>query len=180
MFTKGEKIIHSISTEARTPNGVELHAGSIHHAAEMALQVGGSFTAKDVATLLKWCANVALGSDGRKAVAGLTAEYERSVREIRELCHDAIKEANKRADAEYDREYEEFEDRIDELEARNDELEERAEEMSDVPEVVKDAVYELFARVTEKQLGYQETWELAKYIENYGLAVDQYGFPVSA
>ena len=180
MFTKGEKIIHNVSTKARTPNGVELNAGSIHHAAEMALQVGGSFTAKDVSTLLKWCANIALGADGRKAVTDLTAEYERSVREIRQSCDEAVKAANKRADAEYDRAYAELEDRMEKLEERNDELEERAEEMSDVPEVVKDAVYDLFARVTEKQLGYQETYELAKYIENYGLAVDQYGFPFSA
>lgn len=179
MFTKGEKIIHNINTKARTPDGVELHAGSIHHAAEMALQAGGSFTARDVSTLLKWCANIALGADGRKAVADLTAEYERSVREIRQSCDDAVREANGRADAEYERACEEFEDRIEELEGRNDELEERAEGMSDVPEIVKDAVNDLFARVTEKQLGYQETWELAKYIENYGLNVDSTGFPVA-
>lgn len=177
MFTKGEKIIHSISIEARTPNGVELNVGSIHRATQMVQQAGGSFTSKDVAMLLKWCANIALGADGRKAVSDLTAEYERSVREIRQSCDDAVREANERADAEYDRAYEELEDRIEKLEERNDELEERAEEMSDVPEVVKDAVYDLFARVTEKQLGYQETWELAKYIENYGSGVDQYGFP---
>ena len=179
MFTKGEKIIHNINAESRTPEGVELHAGSIHHAAEMALQVGGSFTARDVSTLLKWCANIALGADNRKAVSELTAEYERSVREIRSSCDDAVKEANERADAEYERACEEFEDRIEELEDKIAELEDEAEEMSDVPEVVKDAVYELFARVTEKQLGYQETWELAKYIENYGLNVDSTGFPVA-
>lgn len=179
MFTKGEKIIQDINTEARTPNGVELHAGSIHHAAEMALQVGGSFTAKDVSMLLKWCANIALGAEGRKAVSDLTMEYKRSVNEIRRTCMQDVAEANKRADAEYERACEEFEERIRELEERNDELEGRAEEMSDVPEVVKDAVYELFARVTEKQLGYQETWELAKYIENYGLNVDSTGFPVA-
>lgn len=179
MFTKGEKIIHNVSTEARTPNGVELHAGSIHHASEMALQVGGSFTAKDVSMLLKWCANIALGADGRKAVTDLTAEYKRSVREIRQSCDDAVKEANGRADAEYERACDEFEDRIKELEDRIAELEDTAEEMSHVPEVVKDAVNDLFARVTEKQLGYQETWELAKYIENYGLNVDSTGFPVA-
>ena len=172
MFTKGEKIIHNINTEARTPNGAELHAGSIHRAAEMALQVGGSFTAKDVSMLLKWCANIALGADNRKAVSDLTAEYERSVNEIRRTCMQDVAKANERADAEYGRACKEYEDRIDELE-------ERAEEMSDVPEVVKDAVHELFARVTEKQLGYQETWELAKYIENYGLNVDSTGFPVA-
>lgn len=179
MFTKGEKIIQNINTEARTPEGVELHAGSIHHASEMALQVGGSFTARDVSMLLKWCANIALGADNRKAVSELTAEYERSVNEIRRTCMQDVAKANERADAEYDRACKEYEDRIDELEERNDELEERAEEMSDVPEVVRDAVYRLFARVTEKQLGYQETWELAKYIENYGLNVDSTGFPVA-
>lgn len=180
MFTKGEKIIHSISIEARTSDGVELNVGSIHQAARMVQQAGGSFTSKDVAALLKWCANIALGADGRKAVRDLTAEYERSVREIRQACDDDVREANERADAEYERACAELEDRMEKLEARNDELEERAEEMSDVPEVVKDAVYDLFSRVTEKQLGYQETWELARYIENYGLNVDQYGFPVSA
>lgn len=179
MFTKGEKIIHNINTEARTHDSVELHAGSIHRAAEMALQVGGSFTARDVSMLLKWCANIALGADNRKAVSDLTAEYERSVAEIRRTCMQDVAKANGRADAEYERACEEFEDRIEELEDKVSELEDTAEEMSHVPEVVKDAVNDLFARVTEKQLGYQETWELAKYIENYGLNVDSTGFPVA-
>lgn len=123
MKTKGQKIINAIGKENKRP----YNFGDIMQASHAARQAG-TFTANDVADLLRWAYMVAVDASGnREAIENMRREYECSVDEIREKALEDITEANRRAEDEYQRARDEMEDELRRYKYRADEFEEKAE-----------------------------------------------------
>lgn len=140
MQTKGQKIINAIGKENRRP----YNFGDIMQASHAARQAG-TFTANDVADLLRWAYMVAVDASGdRDAIENMRREYERSVDEIREKALEDITEANRRADTEYGRAYAEMEDELrryrDAADANADDAEYYRELEKNTPPAIWDAI----------------------------------------
>jgi hypothetical protein len=168
MFTKGEKIMHSINHYMRE-NGESSGVAALHRAASEVRTAGGSFTAKDVARLLEIAAQVALGADGRAAAGELSKEYRKSVSDIRLECVQKVRDAEEKAENEYERAREEFKERIDELERDRDYWEDKAEEYDNVRDAVGDEIMDaLYSMRPVDTMLNDDVRALAEYIREYG------------
>ena len=167
MFSKKEKILHEIAVNMR--DGENKGPAAILAGANLAATLGGSMNAKDVAEILRYCAQAALGVDGIKAARELSREYENSVRKIREACRDEVARAETVAENEYERAREEFGRRAEEAEERLEQYREDAEELECMKEAVGEDIWEALARmVPERQRIYAETEKVVRAIEECG------------
>ena len=174
MFTKGEKIIHSMNLYIRE-NGEAAGAAALNRAAREVRLAGGSFTSKDVAQLLSIAANIALGTDGREAARLVEREYMESVREIERAADARVRDAESRADGEFERARQEFGERAERAERMVEELEDEVSEYEELksctPECILDAVAGM---EPESHLGHQAVRDLADYITGFGRSVSPY------
>lgn len=144
MQTKGQKIINAIGRENKRP----YNFGDIMQASHAARQAG-TFTANDVADLLRWAYMVAIDASGnRDAIENMRREYERSVDEIREKALEDITEANRRADDEYERAREEFGRRAEEAEDRIDQYRDEAEEYESLRDAIGEDIFFALCEMT--------------------------------
>lgn len=179
MMTKKEKVLHEIAVSMK--GGDNMGPAAILAGATHAAAVGGSFSAKDVAEIMRYCAQVALGVDGVKAARELSREYEKSVLQIRRECREAVVNAEDRAENEYERAREEFGKRAEEAEERLDEYRDDAEELENMKDAIGEDLWEaLTEMVPEDRRLPQDTAELVEAVRRCGRSVNfgQYAMAV--
>ena len=155
MFTKGQKIAHSISYEMRETKSL---FSSLRHAAEVVRMTGGSFTAKDVASLLEITSNYLLSFDQVEEFNAMvkTAQkrayemYEKKIKDLEKHCESLEEELGKKED-----EFSEYIDKAEEL----DNLENNIH-----PEIF-DAVCSM---MPGDRLTFAQAYECAEAIRNCG------------
>lgn len=166
MKTKGQKIINAIGKENKRP----YNFGDIMQASHAARQAG-TFTANDVADLLRWAYMVAIDAGGkRNAIENMRREYEHSVDEIREKALEDITEANRRADDEYQRARDEMEDELRRYKDRADEFEEDAEYYRELEKNTPPAIWDAIICKDWNEAMSQDVERIAEDVETCGRA----------
>ena len=164
MKTKGQKIINAIGKENKRP----YNFGDIMQASHAARQAG-TFTANDVADLLRWAYMVAVDASGnRDAIENMRREYERSFDEIREKALEDITEANRRADDEYERAREEFREELKDAKDRADDFEEDAEYYRELEKSTPDDIWDAIVEKDWRETTFQDTQDIAEKIRECG------------
>lgn len=179
MMTKKEKVLHEIALSMK--GGENMGPAAILAGANHAASVGGSFSAKDVAEIMRYCAQVALGVDGVKAARELSREYEKSVLQIRRECREAVVSAEDRAENEYERARAGFEDELRRYKDKSDEYQDDAEELESMKDAVGEDLWEALAEmVPEDRRLPQDTAELVEAVRRCGRSVNfgQYAMAV--
>lgn len=146
MMTKKEKILHEIAVNMR--DNENRGPAAMLAGANMAQTIGGTFSAKDVSEILRYCAQVALGVDGIKAARELSSYYEDSVREIRRKCREEVERAEDRADSEYERAREDFGRRAEEAEDRIDQYRDKAEGYESLRDAIGEDIFFALCEMT--------------------------------
>lgn len=168
MQTKGQKIINAIGKENKRPYIFD-DIMTASHAARQA----GTFTANDVADLLRWAYMVAVDASGnREAIEDMRREYERSVDEIREKALEDITEANRRADDEYERAREEFREELKDAKDRADDFEEDAEYYRELEKNTPPAIWGAIICKDWNEAMFQDVERIAEDIDTCGRAVN--------
>ena len=165
MKTKGMKIIDNIARTFKRP----MELDDIVRASNDTRSTGGSFTANDVAYMLRWAFNVAIDATGnRDAIENMRREYERSVYEIREKALEDITDANRRADDEYQRAMDEMEDELRRYKDRADEFEEKAEWYDNLEESTPADIFDAIVEKDWREATFQDEQDIAEKIRECG------------
>lgn len=164
MQTKGQKIIDEIGKENKRP----YNFGDIMQASHAARQAG-TFTANDVADLLRWAYMVAVDASGnRDAIENMRREYDESVDEIREKALEDITEANRRADDEYKRARDEMEDELRRYKNRAEEFVEKAEWYDNLEESTPADIWDAIVDKDWREATFQDEQDIAEKIRECG------------
>lgn len=155
MFTKGQKIAHSMNREMRETNSL---FSSLRHAAEEVKMTGGSFTAKDVASLLEIASNYLLSFD---QVKEFNAMVETTTKRAYEMHEKKIKDLEKQCES-LEEELEKKEDEFSEFMGKADELDNLE---NNVHPEIWDAVCGM---MPGDRLTFSEAYEVAEKIRNCG------------
>lgn len=92
MKTKGMKIIDNIARTFKRP----MELDDIVRVSNDARSTGGSFTANDVADMLRWAFNVAIDATGnRDALRGIEEHYRELCAQNRQMCRKELEEASR-------------------------------------------------------------------------------------
>ncbi len=176
MFTKGQKVMHEINIQLKNSTVFE----AINKGAQMVKQMGGSFTAHDVAELLELCAVRILNADQAHEYAEMKraqsyafweAEQEarREVEKEVEQLREEKREAEEKAEAEYERALNEMRGELDDAKERADEYEGAAEELRNLENNVHPEILEaLFGMIPGDRLTFAQAYECAEAIRNCG------------
>ena len=153
---------------------------AINKGAQMVKQMGGSFTAHDVAELLELCAVRILNADQAheyekmkqaQAHAFWQAEYEarREVEKEVEQLRKEKREAEEKADAEYERALKEMQGELDDAKERADDYEGAAEELRNLENNIHPEIWEaVCGMIPGDRLTFQQAYECAETIRNCG------------
>ena len=153
---------------------------AINKGAHMVKQMGGSFTAHDVAELLELCAVRILNADQAHEYAKMKqaqsyafweAEQEarREVEKDVERLREEKREAEEKAEAEYERAYDELRGELEASNERADEYQDKAEELDNLENNVHPEIWEaVCSMIPGDRLTFQQAYECAEVIRNCG------------
>ncbi len=155
MFTKGQKIAHSISYEIRETKSL---FSALRHAAEVVRMTGGSFTAKDVASLLEITSNYLISFDQAEE---FNAMVETATKRAYKMNEKKIKDLEKHCES-----------LEEELENKEDEFSEyidKAEELDNLENSIHPEIFDaVCSMIPGDRLTFAEAYEVAEKIRNCG------------
>ncbi len=155
MFTKGQKIAHSISYEMRETKSL---FSALRHAAEVARMTGGSFTAKDVASLLEIASNYLLSFD---QVKEFNAMLETATKRAYEMNEKKIKDLENRCES--------LEKELEKKEDEFSEYMDKAEELDNLENNIHPEIWEaVCGMLPGDRLTFAQAYECAEAIRNCG------------
>lgn len=173
MKTKGMKIIDNIARTFKRP----MELDDIVRASNDARSTGGSFTANDVADMLRWAFNVAIDATGnRDALRGLEEHYNELCAQNRQACRKELEEAFERAERaeqvaseEYQRARDEMEDELRRYKDMADDYEEKAEYYDNLENSIHPEIFDaVCSMIPGDRLTFAEAYEVAEKIRNCG------------
>ena len=155
MFTKGQKIAHSMSYEMRATSSL---FSALRHAAEEVKITGGSFTAKDVASLLEIASNYLLNFD---QVKEFNAMVETTTKRAYEMYEKKIKDLEKHCES--------LEEEIEKKEDEFSEFMGKAEELDNLENNIHPEIWDaVCGMIPGDRLTFSEAYEVAEKIRNCG------------
>ena len=155
MFTKGQKIAHSISYEMRETKSL---FSALRHAAEEVRMTGGSFTAKDVASLLEIASNYLISFDQAEE---FNAMVETATKRAYEMNEKKIKDLEKRCES--------LEEELEKKEDEFSEYMDKAEELENLESNVHPEIFDaVCSMIPGDRLTFAEAYEVAEKIRNCG------------
>lgn len=174
MKTKGMKIIDNIARTFKRP----MELDDIVRASNDARSAGGSFTANDVAEMLRWAFNVAIDATGnRDALRGIEEHYNELCAQNRQMCRKELEEAFERAERaeqvaseEYQRARDEMEDELRRYRDRADEFEEKAEWYDNLEENTPADIFDAIVEKDWREATFQDAQDIAEKIRECGRA----------
>lgn len=172
MKTKGMKIIDNIARTFKRP----MELDDIARASNDARSTGGSFTANDVADMLRWSFNVAIDATGnRDALRGLEEHYRELCAQNRQMCRKELEEAFERAERaeqvaseEYQRARDEMEDELRRYKDRAEEFEEKAEWYDNLEESTPADIFDAIVEKDWREATFQDEQDIAEKIRECG------------
>lgn len=153
---------------------------AINKGAQMVKQMGGSFTAHDVAELLELCAVRIFNADQSHEYAEMKraqnyafweAEQEarREVEKEVEQLREEKREAEEKADAEYERALKEMRGELDDAKERADDYEKKAEWYDNIENNVHPEIWDaVCSMMPGDRLTFAQAYECAEAIRNCG------------
>jgi dsDNA-specific endonuclease/ATPase MutS2 len=153
---------------------------AINKGAQMVKQMGGSFTAHDVAELLEICAVRIFNADQSHEYAEMKRaqnyafweaeqDAKKEVREEVEQLREEKRKAEEKADAEYERALNELRGELDDAKERADDYEEKAELYDNLENSIHPEIFDaVCSMIPGDRLTFAEAYEVAEKIRNCG------------
>lgn len=169
MFTKGQKIIHEIGMYLKSCSTFE----ALNKGAQTALQMGGTFSAKDVCELLKIASFAIFNSDQKKE---MNDAVNTQVKKMRDMVQNELKEALERAERaenvanhEYERARDEVIKELRYYKEKKEESQEKAEKLENLEGSVHPEIWDaICSMIPGERLTFAEAYEVAEKIRNCG------------
>lgn len=152
---------------------------AINNGAQMVKQMGGSFTAHDVAELLELCAVRIFNADQAHEYAEMKRaqnyafweaeqDAKKEVREEVEQLREEKRKAEEKADAEYERALNEVRGELDDAKERADDYEEKAEWYDNLEESTPADIFDAIVEKDWREATFQDTQDIAEKIRECG------------
>lgn len=169
MFTKGQKVMHEIGTQLKSCSTFE----ALNKGAQTALQMGGTFSAKDVCELLKIASVAIFNADQKKE---MNDAVNSQVKKMREMVQNELKEALERAERaenvakhEYERARDEIVEELRYYKEKTEESQEKAEKLENLEGSVHPEIWDaICSMIPGERLTFAEAYEVAEKIRNCG------------